>query len=185
MNNLLWYLGRSTGIVALVLAAASLVLGLLFSGRETGKRLRPAWWLDFHNWLGGAAVVFTLVHMLALFADSDAGLSFVALFIPNKASLQTAAMTWGVLAMYGMAIPAVTGLARFKRRIPRKVWHVIHLISVPSVLFAGLHGFLSGSDRDTFAYKALMVFLIAATVYPLALRLLGVRAKRQAAITPG
>jgi predicted ferric reductase len=183
MNNLLWYLGRASGIVAMVLAAASLIWGLLFSGRETGKRLRPAWWLDLHNWLGGLAVVFTGVHMLTLFADSDAGLSFAALFIPNSARLQTAAMTWGVLGMYGMLIPSVTGLTRFKRRIPRKVWHIIHLVSVPSVLFAGLHGYLSGSDRTTFAYKALMVALVGATVYPAALRLLGIRAKRRAAVS--
>ncbi len=180
MNNLLWYLGRASGIVALVLAAASLMWGLLFSGRETGKRLRPAWWLDLHNWLGGLSVLFTGVHMVTLFADADAAVSLASLFVPNTAVRQTAALTWGVLGMYGMLIPAVTGLTRFKRRIPRAVWHVIHLISVPSVLFAGLHGFLSGSDRETLAYQGLMVILIGLTVYTGSLRLLGLRAKRQA-----
>lgn len=184
MNNILWYLGRASGIVAMVLAAASLMWGLLFSGRETGKRLRPAWWLDLHNWLGGLAVVFTGVHMVTLFADSDAAVSFVSLFVPNTARLQTAAITWGVLGMYGMLIPSITGLARFKRRIRRNVWHVIHVISVPSVLFAGLHGYLTGSDRDTLAYKGLMVILVGLTVYPVTLRLFGIRAKRQAATVP-
>jgi predicted ferric reductase len=181
VNDLLWYLGRASGIVALVLASASLMWGLLFSGRETGNRLRAAWWLDLHNWLGGLAVVFTGLHMLTLFADSDTALSFAALFVPNSARLQTAAMSWGVLGMYGMLIPSVTGLARFKRRIPRQVWHLVHLISVPSVLFAGLHGYLSGSDRSTFAYKVLMIVLVGLTVYTAALRLLGIRAKGQAA----
>ncbi len=45
--------------------------GLLFSARETGTRLRPAWWLDLHKWLGGLALVFTAVHLVVAFADSD------------------------------------------------------------------------------------------------------------------
>ena len=181
-NNLLWYIGRATGIVAMILAAISLLFGLLFSGRETGSKKRPAWWLDLHNWLGGLAVVFTAAHMFTLFADSDMALSLVALFVPNTAKDGTAGITWGVLATYAMVIPAVTGLARFKRRIPRKVWHIVHLISVPGVLFAGLHGYISGSDRSTSAYKALTLGLLAVSVYAGALRLLGVRARQQAAV---
>jgi hypothetical protein len=45
----MWYLTRSTGIVATLLAAAALVWGFLFSARATGRRLRPNWWLDLHN----------------------------------------------------------------------------------------------------------------------------------------
>jgi methionine sulfoxide reductase heme-binding subunit len=181
MNSLLWYLGRSTGIVAMVLAAASLILGLLFSGRETGTRLKPNWWLDLHNWLGGLAVAFTGLHMLTLFADSDAGVSFASLFIPGQAKADSLSITLGVLAMYGMAVPSVTGLARIRRRMPRSFWHIIHLISVPAVLLGGIHGFLSGSDRDTLLYKGLMVLLIGATAYPAALRILGIQARKRAA----
>jgi methionine sulfoxide reductase heme-binding subunit len=183
VNNFLWYVGRATGIVAMILAATSLLFGLLFSGRETGRKKRPAWWLDLHNWLGGLAVAFTVFHMFALLADSDMALSLVTLFVPNTAKDGTAGITWGVLATYAMVIPAVTGLARFKRRIPRKVWHIVHLISVPGVLFAGLHGYISGSDRSTTGYKALTLGLLALSVYAGALRLLGIRARKQASVS--
>ena len=73
MNDWLWYVTRSTGIVATVLMLASLAWGFLFSARETGTRLRPAWWLDLHKGLGGLAVVFTVVHLVAAFADTDLG----------------------------------------------------------------------------------------------------------------
>ena len=40
MDNWLWYLSRSTGIVAAVLAVAALVWGLFFSARNTGTRMK-------------------------------------------------------------------------------------------------------------------------------------------------
>ena len=83
MNDWLWYLTRASGIVATVLIVAALAWGFLFSARETGNRLRPAWWLDLHNWLGGMALVFTGVHLLAVFADSDLGLGLVDILVPE------------------------------------------------------------------------------------------------------
>ena len=44
-----WYLTRSTGIVATVLAFGAIIWGTRFAGRATGTRLRPNWWLDLHN----------------------------------------------------------------------------------------------------------------------------------------
>ena len=65
MNDVLWYLTRASGIVAAVLIATAVVSGFLFSGRETGTRRRPNWWLDLHNMLGGLALIFTLIHIVA------------------------------------------------------------------------------------------------------------------------
>ncbi len=38
----------------MVLVVVALLWGFLFSSRATGTRLRPNWWLDLHNWLGGS-----------------------------------------------------------------------------------------------------------------------------------
>ena len=73
----MWYLTRATGLVAAVLAVASLVWGLFFSARNTGTRLRPNWWLALHNYLGGLTLVFIGLHMLVSFLDTQAGLSLV------------------------------------------------------------------------------------------------------------
>src|SRR3954471_22920371 len=108
MNDAWWYLSRATGVVATILAVAALVMGLFFSARNTGRRLRPAWWLDLHNWLGGLTLVFTIVHVVAIFADSDAGIGVAQVFIPGTASTSSWAVTWGVLAMYVFAIVTLT-----------------------------------------------------------------------------
>ena len=44
VNEVWWYLSRSSGIVATVLVVAALVCGLRFSARATGTRRRPKWW---------------------------------------------------------------------------------------------------------------------------------------------
>ena len=52
MDDVLWYLTRATGIVASLLIATAVISGFLFSGRETGNRRRPNWWLDLNYSLG-------------------------------------------------------------------------------------------------------------------------------------
>jgi DMSO/TMAO reductase YedYZ heme-binding membrane subunit len=178
MDQWMWYLVRSSGIVATALMVAALGWGFLFSARETGKRLRPAWWLDLHNWLGGLALVFTGVHMAAVFADSDLGLGLVDIFVPNAADDQTAAITWGVIAFYLLAVVVFTSWP--KKRLRRPVWRAIHLLSVPATIFAGIHAYTTGSDATTFAFKAFLVLLAGAAVYPAALRLTGVISSRMA-----
>ena len=70
MNDALWYLTRATGIVATLLIAAAVISGFLFSGRETGTRRRPNWWLDLHNMLGGLALIFTIVVVVITLSGS-------------------------------------------------------------------------------------------------------------------
>jgi DMSO/TMAO reductase YedYZ heme-binding membrane subunit len=58
---------------------------------------------------------------------------------------------WGILAMYLLIAIEVTSW--LMRRLPRKLWHTIHLSSF--VLFASVtaHGFLAGSDRSNLALQ--------------------------------
>jgi methionine sulfoxide reductase heme-binding subunit len=168
MNDTLWYVTRSTGIVATVLMLASLAWGLLFSARETGTRLRPAWWLDLHKGLGGLALIFTGVHLVTAYADSDLGLGIASVLVPGVASSQTAALTWGVLAFYGLAITVFTSWPKMLFR--RRTWWLVHLLSVPATVLACVHAYQMGSDAGTTAFKVLMPIAAAAAVYPLGLR---------------
>lgn len=168
MNNWLWYLTRSTGIVAAVLMLAALGWGFLFSARETGMRLRPAWWLDLHNGLGGLAMIFTGIHLVTAFADSDLGISLVSVFVPGTAKAQATALTWGVLAFYGLVAVVFTTWPRKLRR--RRAWRIIHLLSVPATVLVGLHAYQLGSDAHTTGFKVIVPVLVALSMYPLAVR---------------
>lgn len=119
MTQTMWYLTRSTGIVATLLSAAALVWGFLFSARATGNRLRPAWWLDLHNWLGGLALVFIGVHIATSWLDSDAGIGLIQVFVPGSATRDAWAIGWGVIAAYLLAIAVFT---TWPRRLGNRRW---------------------------------------------------------------
>ncbi len=170
-----WYLTRSSGIVAMVLAVAALAWGLMFSARATGERLRPAWWLDLHNWLGGLTLVFTGVHILASFADHDSGIGLKQVFIPGTATDQTTAITFGVLATYVFIVVVFTSWPKLRAR--RTVWRAIHLLSLPATVLAGVHAYKTGSDQKATLLQILLILLVGLATYPVFLRLLGLITK--------
>jgi len=179
MNDWLWYLTRSTGIVAAVLAVAALVWGLFFSARNTGTRLKPNWWLALHNWLGGLTLGFIAAHMLFSFLDTDLGVRFIDLFVPGD--YLGWAIGWGVIAFWLFAIVVLPSMARIRRRLPRKAWHVVHLLGIPAVVLTAVHAYQAGSDSLSLYFTRGLALLIGIAVYPITIRLLGLAQRRRAA----
>jgi predicted ferric reductase len=167
VSDLWWYLTRATGVVATLLAVASLVWGLFFSARNTGTRRSPAWWLDLHNYLGGLALVFTGAHLLASVLDPNGGIGLVDLIVPGTAGW---AVTWGVLATYIFVVTVFTSWP--KRRFSRRVWRIVHLVSVAGVALAGVHGLMLGSDAQNALFWGGLAICAGAAVYAIALRVL-------------
>lgn len=175
MSRAMFFLTRSTGIVAMVLMVSSLLWGFLFSSRATGHRLRPNWWLDLHNWLGGLALVFTGVHVAASFLDSDSGIGVLQVLVPGTAT-DAWAMTWGVIAMYVTAVVVFTTWPR--RWKNRRWWRVVHLLSVLGTALALLHSYQSGTDATRLAFQVGMVIAVALGTYGLGLRVSTLRPHR-------
>ena len=176
MNEIWWYLSRSSGIVATALIAAALVAGLRFSGRATGTRRRPKWWLDLHNYLGGLAFVFVVVHIVAVYQDELSGIGWKQILIPMTAEGWAWGITWGVLATYVFAMVVFTSWPR--RRGSRRLWLTIHLLSVPAAVAAGVHGWMVGSSRGQVWFPILLAVLVGLVVHPAVLRLFTAARKR-------
>lgn len=172
-NDVWWYLSRATGIVATVLAAAALVWGFFFSSRNTGERLRAAWWLDLHNWLGGIALLFTAAHIVAAYFDSNAGLGIVEVLVPGTVDVGTWAIGWGVIAAYLLAITVFTSWPRKRLRPPW--WRVVHLTSVVGVALAGVHAYQAGSEATRVIFQAGLVLTAGFCLYAMFLRLFSAR----------
>ncbi len=179
MSSWWWYLTRATGIVAAVLAVASLVWGLFFSSRNTGSRLKPNWWLALHNWLGGLTLGFLGAHMFFSLVDSTRAIGFVDLFVPS--SKVGWAIGWGVVAAWLFALVVLPSVARVRRRLPRKAWHMVHLLSVPAIALTAVHAYKSGSDSASQYFTRVLAVLIGVCVYPISIRLIGVAQARRAA----
>jgi methionine sulfoxide reductase heme-binding subunit len=165
--DLMWFLTRASGIVALVLMIGALADGIIFSGREGGRRLRPDWWLDLHRGLGGYAIAFTGLHLVTAFG-ADIGAGLTEMFIPGASDTATTGFTLGVVALYGMAITVFTSWPRQLFR--RRVWHALHLLSIPTAIAAGVHAWQLGTG--------LALVCVAIVMYPIGLRLSGIVRRR-------
>lgn len=176
MNEVWWYLSRSSGIVATVLIVKALVWGFFFSARATGTKRRPKWWLDLHNYLGGLAFAFVIVHVVAVYQDQLSGIGLLQVFVPMTASGWAWGITWGVLATYVFALVVFTSWPR--KRGSRRVWLTMHLMSVPAAIGAGVHAWMVGSSRGQLWFSLLLVALAGLAVYPAVLRLLAAMTKR-------
>lgn len=144
-GHLAWYVARASGITAYFLVSAAVLWGLALSAKVF-RRPRPAWMLDLHRFLGGAAVIFTLTHLVGLFLDQWAKFSLTELLVPFASHWKPGPVAWGIVAFYILVTVELTSL--FMNRLPKKLWHGIHLTSVLLFVFATVHLFTAGSDRS-------------------------------------
>lgn len=168
MNDLIPALTRASGIVAAIASVAALASGFLFSARETGERRKPAWWLDFHNGLGGLALIAIVVHVVASVFDRNFVVGVVEVFIPGIASTNRWALAWGVLATY-LLVGAV--FTTWPRRVrDRRLWRIVHLGSTVAVALALVHGYQMGTDAARLLFQVGLVALVAPATYALGVR---------------
>ncbi len=178
MDQWVGYLNRASGIVASILIVAALGWGFFFSSRSMGTRLRPAWWLDLHNWLGGTGLIFTVIHVGLAWSDTNAGIGLQQIVVPGTSTLDRWGITWGVLAFYSMIAVVFTTWPR--RLGHRTLWRIVHLTSIVGTGLALLHAYVSGSDATHLIFRAGLLVLVGFATYALWLRILGVMAGRSA-----
>lgn len=177
MNELWYYVSRSSGVVATVLLVAALMWGFFFSARATGNRRRPKWWLDLHNYLGGLSFAFTVVHIVAVYQDKLTGIGLKQIFVPMTAEGWERGVTWGVIATYIFAAVVFTSWP--KKRLSPRAWLTVHLLSIPATIMAAGHAWMVGSSRNGLWFKALLALLLGLSVYPGVLRVASALSKRR------
>lgn len=167
--TLTWYVARAGGIVAWTLATASVIWGLAFTSRALGGRPRPAWLFDLHRFLGGLALAFTAVHVLAVVADSYVRFTLVNLLVPFTGRWHPVAVAWGVVALYLLLVVELTALAR--SRLPRALWRRTHFASFGVLGLTTIHALSAGTDTTAAPFRlavtgslALIAALAAARV---------------------
>jgi predicted ferric reductase len=164
--KLSWYAARASGLIAWAVVTASILWGLALSTRLVRRKGVPTWLLDLHKFLGTLSLVFVGVHVVALWADNFVYFGPGELFVPLASHWRTSAVAWGIAATYLLVAIQLTSWAM--KRLPRKVWHSVHLMSIPMFGFATVHGFTSGADNKNLAVQwvaltgGLFVFLLMA-----------------------
>jgi DMSO/TMAO reductase YedYZ heme-binding membrane subunit len=169
-TELLWYTARASGIVAWGLVSASVLWGLALSTRALGAKPRPAWLLDLHRFLGGLALVFTGVHVLAILSDTYVHFGLVDVLVPFASTWNPTAVAFGIVSLYLLVGIEVTSLLR--RRLPKRIWRRVHFASFPLFLLTTVHLVLAGTDSTNPGLYLSVIGVVAAGGALTALRLL-------------
>lgn len=141
---------QASGIVALIWAYLGLVLGLVISIRQPGRRgggaRRMAWRpavVSWHRQLNVAVVALTLLHALVYGLGVPGGSLLVAL-VPWTAKVDGLGYTLGVLSLY---LAVLLGPSYYLRRyIGRRAWLVAHQLAAVSYALGLWHALFLGSD---------------------------------------
>lgn len=158
-----WFVTRASGMVAAVLIACTLIWGLVLSTKIVNRRGLPAWLTDLHRGLAALSVAFVGVHMFALWADSYEHFGLAELLVPFASDWKPTPVALGVFAVWLLAV--VQGTSLLQRRMPKRTWHRIHLLSFPLGVLVGIHAMTTGTDSGNLWFRIVTLVLACAVVF--------------------
>jgi predicted ferric reductase len=175
-----WDTARAGGIVAWALVTLTMIGGLQLSTRLV-RRPVSAWVLDVHRFVAGLAVAFLGVHLVGLAADTFVGFGPADLFVPFVSAYRPGAVALGIVSLYLLLAIEVTSL--LMKRMPRAVWHRVHLTSYALFPVVTVHGLTAGTDRHDTAFRLTCLAAAAVVLFMSLVRVLAPRGRAQDAKT--
>jgi methionine sulfoxide reductase heme-binding subunit len=143
-STALWYASRATGVVALLLMTAVVLLGLLVTRQGRLPGLPRFAVTGLHRNMSLVAVVFVALHVLTAVADSYVHIPLTASVIPLASSYERLSMGLGTVSLDITIALIVTSLLR--RHLSRRLWRAVHLLAYVSWPVAWLHTITSSTD---------------------------------------
>jgi Ferric reductase like transmembrane component len=157
----LWYLTRGTGVTALLLITASVVVGTLSSAQWRTARMPRFVVGGIHRNLTLLAVAFILVHVVTTVADRFAPIGFKDGLVPFLSPYRPFWLGLGTLAFDLILALIATSLLR--ARLGFRMWRAVHWLAYASWPLAVLHGLGTGSDAR-FGWLAFVTLTCCASV---------------------
>jgi predicted ferric reductase len=164
-STFLWYASRATGVVALLLMTAVVLLGLLVARNGRLPGLPRFAITGLHRNLSLTAVVFVTLHVLTAVTDGFVSIPLTAAVMPLASGYERLELGLGAVSLDLTLALIVTSLVR--SRLNPKTWRAIHLLAYLSWPIAWLHGYTSATDMRSgwmflLAIADLLVVVIAA-----------------------
>jgi methionine sulfoxide reductase heme-binding subunit len=99
------------------------------------------------------------VHIAAIVLDGYTTFGVADVLVPFHSAWKPLAVTTGVLSMWILVTVQATSL--LKRRLPNRLWQLIHRTSIVAYLLATAHFLQAGSDhRNPFAFGVIALFTL-------------------------
>ena len=165
-----WYLTRATGLVAMILLSATVVLGIVASVGWTTERWPRFLSQALHRNLSLFCLVLVVVHVVTTVADGFVPISLVQMVVPFGTAYRPLWVGLGALAFDLMLAVALT--SAFRRRLGLRAWRGVHWLAYVCWPIALLHGLGTGSDSRIggaqFVYVLCVLAVVAAGAWRLA-----------------
>ncbi|WP_334121410.1 ferric reductase-like transmembrane domain-containing protein [Glutamicibacter sp.] len=159
MDELMWSAARTSGMISLLLLTGTLLMGITArSGRAFGGLSRYTQSL-LHRSFSLLCVLFVMLHVLTLLADSYAKMQIIDIFVPFLGDYRPFWQGLGTVSFLLMIAIALTGLLR--RHLGQRVFRGIHLTAYLMWPIAVAHGLGTGTDAGTLWYRIATVISIA------------------------
>jgi len=147
VQTLTWDIARIGGFTTYGLMLASVLIGLALSMRVRSIRYPRFVTNELHRFVTLLAVVFAMIHGIAVAVDPYIKLSPVELLIPFASHYRPVWMALGVVA--GYLLLAVYLSERIRPRIGYAWWRRFHSLAFVVYLLATVHGLGTGTDSRT------------------------------------
>ncbi|WP_180357609.1 ferric reductase-like transmembrane domain-containing protein [Streptomyces sp. NP160] len=166
----LWYLGRGTGVAALLLFTAVVVAGVLVRRGDGAPGLPRAGVAAVHRWLSLSALAFLVMHVVTMLVDPYVQLRVVDLVVPFLGAWNPFWLGLGTLSLDLVLALVATSLLR--HRLGHRAWRAVHWAAYLCGPSAVLHALGTGTDAGTPWMTVLVVTCTAAAGGAVVLRLL-------------
>ena len=141
----LWYATRATGLVALLLLTASVLLGVLTAGRFASPRWPRFLTVGLHRNVSLLAAVFLVLHIGTTVLDSYTSVPLSAAFIPFVSGYKRFWVGLGAVALDLLIALIVTSMTRM--RLGHRAWRLVHWCGYACWPVAVAHGVGAGTDE--------------------------------------
>jgi sulfoxide reductase heme-binding subunit YedZ len=142
-----WLASRASGIVALILIAVSVAIGLAMAAKAFRKPGLPKLLIAVHEHAALAALVAIAVHGITLLGDHWLDPGILGITVPFVIDHEPVFTGLGIIGGY---IAAILGLTFYvRRRIGTRRWRNLHRLTPVVYVLGVIHTLGSGSDAGT------------------------------------
>lgn len=167
--HLFWITSRAAGGAALILASASVAVGLMISSKRKGSNKRDL--RAIHEALSLTTLAMVAIHGVSLLGDAFLNPGLAGIAIPFVGPYRPLWTGIGIVSGYGLA---VLGLSYyFRDRIGGARWRRVHRLTAVFWLLAIGHTIGAGSDAGELWFLAASGALVVPAALLLTLRWLG------------
>ena len=168
-TKIVWHLIRSSGIVAYLLLTASVIWGLVISGKFAKEWSPGVISMTVHSTISWLAVILSLIHAVLLLFDDYFTYTLGDIFIPFTGEYRPMFVGLGTLAFWAILLISLS--LPFKKRMGHRNWKWVHYGSYIAFLMVSAHGIFSGTDGSLLGFQILVGFSVLVVVMLLGIRM--------------